>query len=136
MSNFIISILVALLMIAVALFATTLVVAGFIGVGVLFARFTELTLFQATIVTVPVGLGVFYLFRQILQLPGTADEDEWDEWDEWEDWDADLDFEDLPAEARRRLIRRLKEFVEELEELEAQDDVEVEARPRRQRRRR
>ena len=125
MIDFIVHILGLLVMVVIALVATTLVVAGFIGVGALFAHFTELTLFQATIVVVPVGLGAFYLFRGIIQAPESGEEDE------WEDWDEDLDFEDLSPGERRRVLQRL---VDLLEEFDAEDVVIPPKQPRKRRR--
>lgn len=129
MSNFITNILSLLLMVAIALIAMILVVAGFIGVGALFARYTELTLFQATIVAVPVGLGTFYLFRRVMEGPVPTQADEWDE---WEEWDEDLDFEDLPPEDRRRVLQ----YVVELFEEEFGDDVVIQPKSQRKRRHR
>ncbi|MFQ5593053.1 MAG: hypothetical protein ACE5HA_02790 [Anaerolineae bacterium] len=125
MIDFIAHILALLLMAVIALVATMLVVAGFIGVGALFAHFTELTLFQATVVAVPVGLGVFYLFRGIMQVPGSSEEDEWEYWDE------DLEFEDLSPQERRRVLQRL---VDLLEEFDAEDVAIPPKQPRKRRR--
>jgi hypothetical protein len=125
MIDFIVHILALLLMAVIALVATTLVVAGFIGVGALFAHFTELTLFQATIVAVPVGLGAFYLFRGIMQVPESSEEDG------WEDWDEDLDLEDLSPEERRRVLQQL---VDLLEEFDGEDVIVPPRRPRKRRR--
>lgn len=104
MVNFITSILSLLLMVLIALIAATVVISGFIGVGALFARFTELTLFQATVVAVPVGIAVLYLLGRIMNLPVTT----WaEEWDEKDDWDEELELEDLPPEERCRVLRSI-----------------------------
>ncbi|MFQ5340591.1 MAG: hypothetical protein ACE5F6_03495 [Anaerolineae bacterium] len=126
MINFLGSILLLLLMVAITLFATVLVVAGFMGVGALFARYTELTLFQATLVTVPVGMAALYLFARIMNFPNSTAGD-----DEWEDWDEDLEFEDLSPGERRRVLQRL---VDLLEEFDAEDVVIPPKQPRKRRR--
>ena len=126
MINFLGSILLLLLMAVITLVATVLIVAGFMGVGALFARYTELTLFQATLVTMPVGMAALYLFARIVNFPISTAED-----DEWEDWDEDLEFEDLSPGERRRVLQRL---VDLLEEFDAEDVVIPPKQPRKRRR--
>ena len=125
--NIVVTILVVLLIVAGTLIVTLLVAAGFVGVGALLARFTELTLFQATIVVVPVGLGLLYVVKWVLEIAPLSTED-----DDWDDWDEDLDFEDLPPETRRILLRS---FAASLGELDDEEDV-VQLKPVRRRRRR
>jgi uncharacterized membrane protein len=133
MRDFVITVVTLLVLALIALVATALVVASFIGVGAVFARFTELTLFEATIVVMPVGAAALYLFARLISLlpVGQADRaEERDEEDEGEDWDEDLEFEDLPPETRRKALEYLVERLEEV------DSAEPEVQPRRARGRR
>ncbi len=128
MASFLGVVFLLLLMAVVAFVITALAVAGFVGVGALFARYTELTLFQATLVSVPIGLVVVYLLNKVADYPVPPyAEDEWDEWDE------DLDFEDFPPEQRMRVLQSLVEFLEE--EFGA-EDVVIQTKPPRGRPRR
>lgn len=112
MGDFIGGVVFLLVMVAITLVATVLVVTGFIGVGALFARYTELTLFQATVITVPVGMAALYMLRRTLEVPPSPYQQE-DEWDEWDEWDEDIDFEDLSPEERRQLLLELVEWLRE-----------------------
>lgn len=110
MTDLITSLLTLLLVIVLVLVVTMVTMAGFLGVGAIFARFTELTLFQATIIAAFMGFGTFYVLNQIMRIPVYNEEDEWDEWDEWED---ELDFEGLSPAEQRKVRRFIKELLEE-----------------------
>ncbi len=55
-----------------------------------------------------------------------------EEWDEEEDWDEELELEDLPPEERRRVLRSIAKYLDEVEE----QGLEPEPPVRRKRRRR
>lgn len=120
-----------LFLFVIVLVGTVVVVAGFIGMGAVFARFTELTLFQATIVTMPVGAAALYLFGRLISSPSFPIQNQEGEWDEWDEWDEELELEDLPPEARRKVLRYIAQFLEE-----AEAGVTVGPRSRSKRRRR
>ncbi|MBS1253197.1 MAG: hypothetical protein MAG451_02246 [Anaerolineales bacterium] len=131
MAEFLGVVFILLLAAVIVFVVTVLAVAGFVGVGALIARFTELTLFQATLVSVPIGMVVVYLLNKVADYPVSPYAE--DEWDEWDEWDEDLDFEDFPPEQRMRVLRKLVEF---LEEEFGTDDVVIQTKPPRGRPRR
>ena len=116
---------------AIALIVTVVAMAGFVGVGALFARYTELTIFQATLMAVPIGMVVFYLLGRISNLPATPYEQ--DEWDEWDEFDEELEFEDLSPEERQRALESLVEYLREEYGVE---DIMIQPKPSQGRRRR
>lgn len=117
MTDFLSGLLMLVVMALIALVVTAFALVGFVGVGAIFARFTELTLFQATLLTLPVGMAILYLLGRTTGLPVAPQENEWDEWDEWEEWDEDVDFEDLPPSERRRILAYVVDLIEELDGL-------------------
>jgi len=83
-----------LLAVAVAIFLLSL---GFVGMGWLLSRLLPLSLFEASVIALLLGLGLAYVIGQIFSIPVSDHDEDWEDEEDWdEEWEEDEYEEPIP----------------------------------------